>query len=54
LFPGLTALLAASSRIGAPLGHDFCVISLSDYLKPWAVIEKRLIAACEGDFALDL
>ncbi|WP_413991842.1 precorrin-3B C(17)-methyltransferase [Labrys okinawensis] len=50
--PGVTAVLAASARIGAPLGHDFCVISLSDNLKPWSVIEKRLVAAAEGDFVL--
>jgi precorrin-3B C17-methyltransferase len=52
--PGMTALLAAAARIGAPLGHDFCVISLSDYLKPWAIIERRLRAACEGDFVMGL
>jgi precorrin-3B C17-methyltransferase len=50
--PGMSALLAAAARIGAPLGHDFCVISLSDYLKPWAVIEQRLHKACEGDFVI--
>ena len=50
--PAVTALLAAAARIGAPLGHDFCVISLSTYLKPWAIIEKRLRAASEGDFVL--
>ena len=49
---GITALLTASARIGAPLGHDFCVISLSDYLKPWPIIEMRLICACKGDFAI--
>ena len=52
VIPGMTAFLAASARIGAQLGHDICVISLSDYKKPWPIIEKRLIAACEGDFAL--
>ncbi|MDE3059992.1 MAG: precorrin-3B C(17)-methyltransferase [Pseudomonadota bacterium] len=52
VIPGLTALLAAAAKLGAPLGHDFCVISLSDYLKPWPVIEKRLQAASDGDFAL--
>ncbi|GLS18336.1 precorrin-3B C(17)-methyltransferase [Labrys miyagiensis] len=52
--PGVTAVLAASARIGAPLGHDFCVISLSDNLKPWSIIEKRLVAAVEGDFVLAL
>ena len=43
-------MLAAAARAGAPLGHDFCVINLSDNLKPWAVIEKRQLAA-EADFA---
>ncbi len=50
--PGITAVLAASARLGAPLGHDFCVISLSDNLKPWSIIERRLVAAVEGDFVL--
>ncbi|MDQ0392500.1 precorrin-3B C(17)-methyltransferase [Labrys monachus] len=50
--PGVTAVLAAAARVGAPLGHDFCVISLSDNLKPWPVIEKRLAAAADGDFVL--
>lgn len=50
--PGMTALLAAAARVGAPLGHDFCVMSLSDYLKPWEAIEKRLEAASAGDFVL--
>jgi len=50
--PGVTAVLAASARIGAPLGHDFCVVSLSDNLKPWSIIERRLVAAVEGDFVL--
>ncbi len=52
VLPGVSAILAAAARLGAPLGHDFCAISLSDNLKPWAVIEKRLIAAAEGDFVL--
>ncbi len=52
--PGLTAMLAAAARFGAPLGHDFCAISLSDNLKPWAVIEKRLEAASQGDFVIAL
>jgi precorrin-3B C17-methyltransferase len=52
--PGVTAMLAAAARIGAPLGHDFCAISLSDNLKPWAVIERRLKAASEGDFVIAL
>lgn len=50
--PAVTALLAAAARVGAPLGHDFCAISLSTYLKPWAIIEKRLRCASEGDFVL--
>jgi precorrin-3B C17-methyltransferase len=52
--PGITAMLAAASRVGAPLGHDFCAISLSDNLKPWAAIEKRLRLACEADFVIVL
>jgi precorrin-2 C20-methyltransferase / precorrin-3B C17-methyltransferase len=52
--PGLSAMQAAAARVGAPLGHDFCVISLSDRLKPWAAIERRLDAAGAGDFALAL
>jgi precorrin-3B C17-methyltransferase len=45
-------MLAAAARAGAPLGHDFCAINLSDNLKPWPVIEKRLRLAAEGDFAI--
>jgi precorrin-3B C17-methyltransferase len=52
--PGVTAMLAAAARIGAPLGHDFCAISLSDNLKPWALIEKRLRLAAEADFVIAL
>ena len=52
--PGISALQAAAARAGAPLGHDFCAISLSDLLTPWPVIEKRLKAAAEGDFVLAL
>jgi precorrin-3B C17-methyltransferase len=52
--PGVTAMLAAAARIGAPLGHDFCAISLSGNLKPWSLIEKRLRLACEADFVLAL
>ncbi|ABD10897.1 precorrin-3 methyltransferase [Frankia casuarinae] len=52
--PGLTAAQAVASRVGAPLGHDFCVLSLSDRLKPWEVIERRLRAAAAGDFVLAL
>ncbi|MCE8009621.1 precorrin-3B C(17)-methyltransferase [Aestuariivita sp.] len=52
VLPGITAMLAASARVGAPLGHDFCAINLSDNLKPWALIEKRLRLAVEADFAM--
>ncbi|MCA1689692.1 MAG: precorrin-3B C(17)-methyltransferase [Actinobacteria bacterium] len=52
--PGLSAMQAAASRVGAPLGHDFCAISLSDQLKPWEVIEARLDAAGKADFVLAL
>lgn len=52
--PGVTAMLAAAARVGAPLGHDFAVISLSDILKPWAVIEKRLRLTSEADLAIAL
>lgn len=50
--PGVTAMLAAAARAGAPLGHDFCAISLSDNLKPWSLIEKRLVAAAEAGFVM--
>jgi len=50
--PGISALQAAAARVGAPLGHDFCTISLSDLLTPWAVIERRIRAAAEGDFVV--
>jgi len=52
--PGLSAMQAAASRVGAPLGHDFAVISLSDILKPWAVIEQRLEAVARADMAVVL
>jgi precorrin-3B C17-methyltransferase len=52
VLPGVTAMLAAAARAGAPLGHDFCAINLSDNLKPLAVIEKRLRLAAEADFAI--
>lgn len=52
--PGVTAMLAAAARLGAPLGHDFCAISLSDNLKPWDLIEQRLRAAAMGDFVIAL
>ena len=49
---GVTAALSGAAVLGAPLGHDFCVISLSDLLIPWELIEKRLRCAAEGDFAV--
>jgi cobalt-precorrin 5A hydrolase/precorrin-3B C17-methyltransferase len=52
--PGVSALQAAAARLGAPLGHDFCAISLSDLLTPWRVIERRLEAAAAGDFVVAL
>jgi len=52
--PGVSAMQVAAARAGAPLGHDFCVISLSDQRKPWSVIERRLEAAAAADFALAL
>src|SRR5579859_3250874 len=52
IVPGLSAMQAAASRVGAPLGHDFCVISLSDRLKPWEIVVKRLEAAASADFAI--
>lgn len=52
--PGITAMLAVAARIGAPLGHDFCALSLSDNLKPWPLIERRLDAAAQAGFAIAL
>lgn len=52
ILPGITAMLAAAARAGAPLGHDFCAINLSDNLKPFAVIEQRLRHAARGGFAM--
>lgn len=52
VLPGITAMLAASARAGAPLGHDFCAINLSDNLKPQALIERRVRLAAEADFAI--
>jgi precorrin-3B C17-methyltransferase len=52
--PGVSAMQAAAARLGAPLGHDFCAISLSDNLKPWSLIEKRLEHAARGDFVIAL
>jgi precorrin-3B C17-methyltransferase len=51
---GLTAAISGGARLGAPLTHDFCVISLSDLLTPWETIEKRLACAAQGDFAVAL
>jgi precorrin-3B C17-methyltransferase len=52
ILPGITAMLAAAARAGAPLGHDFCAINLSDNLKPLAMVEHRLRHAARGDFAM--
>lgn len=52
VIPGVTAASSGAAVLGAPLNHDFCVISLSDLLTPWEKIEKRLIAAAQGDFAI--
>lgn len=54
VIPGITAANSGAALLGAPLNHDFCVISLSDLLTPWEKIEKRLQAAAEGDFAIAL
>ena len=54
IVPGLTAALSGGAVLGAPLAHDFCVISLSDRLTPWAVIEKRLACAAAGVFSIAL
>jgi len=52
--PGITAMLAVAARAGAPLGHDFCAISLSDNLKPWDLVETRLAAAAQAGFVIAL
>ncbi|MDQ0315682.1 precorrin-3B C(17)-methyltransferase [Amorphus orientalis] len=52
--PGITAMLAAAARAGAPLGGDFCAMSLSDNLKPWEVVTRRLEAVLAADFAIAL
>ncbi len=52
VLPGITAMLAAAAAAGAPLGHDFCAINLSDNLKPWDLVERRLRLAAEADFAM--
>ena len=54
VLPGVSAMQAAAARLGAPLGHDFCAISLSDNLKPWDVVARRLSCAAEGDFVVAL
>ena len=54
IVPGITAMLAVAARVGAPLGHDFCAVSLSDNLKPWPVIERRLDAAAQAGFVIAL
>jgi cobalt-precorrin 5A hydrolase/precorrin-3B C17-methyltransferase len=54
VLPGISALQAAAARVGAPLMHDFCTISLSDLLTPWEVIIKRLEAAAQADFVIAL
>ncbi|RJG44685.1 precorrin-3B C(17)-methyltransferase [Mesorhizobium sp. DCY119] len=54
VIPGVTAMLAVAARIGAPLGHDFCAISLSDNLKPWDLIVRRLEAAATAGFVIAL
>ena len=50
--PGISAMQAAAAQIGAPLGHDFCALSLSDILKPWSVIEQRIAAAAQSDLVM--
>ncbi len=52
ILPGITAMLAAAAAAGAPLGHDFACINLSDNLKPWALVEQRLRFAAKADFAM--
>ena len=54
IIPGVTAMLAVAARIGAPLGHDFCAISLSDNLKPWDLVVRRLEAAASAGFVIAL
>ena len=54
VIPGITAAISGAAELGAPLNHDFCVISLSDLLTPWEKIEKRLVAAASADFAIAL
>lgn len=54
VLPGISAMFAAAARIGAPLGHDFCAINLSDNLKPWDLVERRLRLAARADFVIAL
>ncbi len=54
VIPGISAMQAAAARLGAPLGQDFCAISLSDNLKAWDIVERRLRAAADGDFVIAL
>jgi len=54
IVPGITAMLAVAARAGVPLGHDFCALSLSDNLKPWELIERRLDAAASAGFVIAL
>jgi precorrin-3B C17-methyltransferase len=54
VLPGISAMFAAAARIGAPLGHDFCAINLSDNLKPWELVERRLRLAAQADFVIAL
>jgi precorrin-3B C17-methyltransferase len=54
IVPGVTAVLAVAARVGAPIGHDFCVLSLSDNLKPWELVEQRLDAAAGAGFVIAL
>ncbi|GAB5468274.1 MAG: precorrin-3B C(17)-methyltransferase [Rhodospirillales bacterium] len=54
VLPGISAMQAAAARLGAPLGHDFCALSLSDNLKPWPLVERRLRAAAEAGFVVSL
>ena len=54
ILPGVTSMLAVAARVGAPLGHDFCTLSLSDNLKPWSLVERRLHAAAGAGFVIAL
>jgi precorrin-3B C17-methyltransferase len=54
IVPGVTSMLAVAARVGAPLGHDFCALSLSDNLKPWSLVERRLQAAAGAGFVIAL